>query len=266
MNDLERLGYIQLYENDWDYSCGIEMEIVNGIVSVYEHDIKVKEPDCLRRIVKVDLQLLLEIIDVNHFIEEMRKRFGCYDGAVILRDFLKEKGIRHEFQEYYNMFIFWEHLSILHHAQLNTSAEVFNNAILNWYGYSLCDRNEGGITYKGELPILGSCVIYVDVPKELPIGHVRIMTDRKVCEEEMLPMLEYMKQSMPCEPHYDDHGYKVMPKPHEIKLIWELPQGNVDMHWDGFNYDRGSGTNLPRGDGYDFVKIDLWDRTVIQRS
>ena len=91
MNDLEQLGYIQLYENDWDYSCGIEMEIVNGIVSVYEHNIKEKEPDCLRRILKVGLRLLLKIIDVNHFIEEMRKRFGQYDGVIILRDFLEEE-------------------------------------------------------------------------------------------------------------------------------------------------------------------------------
>ncbi len=75
-----------------------------------------------------------------------------------------------------------------------------------------------------------------------------------------------MKQSMPCEPHYDDHGYGVMPKPHEIELVWEMEQGNVDMHWDGFNYNRGNEPNLPQRDGFDYVRIDLWDGTVIRRS
>ena len=104
------------------------------------------------------------------------------------------------------------------------------------------------------------------VPGELPIVHVRIVTERKVSEEEMLPMLEYMIQSMPCQPHYDDHGYSVMPKPHEIELVWEMDQGNVKMHWDGFNYDRAIESNIPKGDGYDYVHLDLWDGTVIRAS
>ena len=266
MNDLERLGYFQLYENDWDYSCGIEMEIVNGIVSMYEHDIKVKEPDCLSRILKVDLLLLLEIIDVNHFIEEMRKRFGRYDGVKILRNILEEKGIKYQFQEYYNMFIFWEHLSIRHHAQLNTSAEVFNNAILNWYGYSLCYRDERRMTYEGELPVFGPCYIHVDIPKESPICHVRIVSQQKIDEKGMSPMLEYMRKSMPIEPYYDDGGYRVLPKPHEIRLCWELPQGNVIIKWDGFNYTRGDGENHPQSDGLDYVEVELWDCSCIQRS
>ena len=266
MYDLERLGCIQLYENDWDYSCGIEMEIVNDIVSVYELNIKAKEPDSLRRIVKVDFQLLQEVIDANHFIKEMRERFGRYDGAVIFREFLKEKGIKHEFLEYYNMFIFWNHLSIRHHAQLNTSADVFNNTILDWHGYSLCSRDERRMTYEGELPVFGPCYIHVDIPKDFPIGHVRIVTQQKTGEEGMFPMLEYMKKSMPVEPYYDDSGYGVLPKPHEIRLCWELPQGNVIMKWDGFNYTRGNGENHPRRDGLDHVEIELWDCSCIQRT
>ena len=267
MIDFEKLGIIRLYEDDWSYSCGMDMEVNNGTVFVYEHNIVEKKPDCLRRILTVGLKPLQEALHVadESFINEMRERFGRCDGSIILRSFLEEKGINYNFQEFYNMFLLWDCLSIRHHARLNTYAEDFNNSILNWHGYSLCNRNERGMTYKGELPVFGSCGIYVDVPKELPIGHVRIVTERKVSEEEMLPMLAYMKQSMPCEPYYDDHSYGVMPKPHEIELVWEMNQGKVDMHWDGFNYDRGSGTNLPRGDGYAYVEIDLWDRTVIQR-
>jgi hypothetical protein len=163
------------------------------------------------------------------------------------------------------MFVGQEHLSV-GHSQLNMPAEEFNDSILKTDGISLCDRDERRMIYKGELPVFGPCNIHVDIPTEFPICHVRITTERKVSEEEMLPMLEYMKQNMPCESYYDDHGYRVMPKPHEIELIWELPQGNVNMHWDGFNYDRGNAPIFPQGDGCDFVTINLWDCSSIQRS
>ena len=174
---------------------------------------------------------------------------------------LKGKGM----DELYNMFVSQEHHSV-GQSPLNTPAEEFNDSILKTRGISLCDRSERSMTYKGELPVFGPCNIHVDIPTEFPICHVRITTERKVCEEEMLSMLEYMRKSMPVEPHYYDHGYGVLPKPHEIELVWELPQGNVDMNWDGFKYDRGNGPNLPKGDGYDFITIDLWDCSSIRRS
>jgi hypothetical protein len=93
-----------------------------------------------------------------------------------------------------------------------------------------------------------------------------LATERKLSEEEMLPMLEYMKKSMPVESYYEDNGYGVMPKPHEINLFWELPQGKVKMSWDGFNYTRGDEPNQPRGDGMDYVRIELWDCVVLQQT
>ena len=265
--NFEKLGNIRLYEDDWSYSCGVDMKVSNGTVFVYEHNIVEKKPDCLRRILTADMNSLRAAMQVTDesFFEEMRERFGRSEGTVILREFLYKNGIRYSFQEFYNMFVSWEHL-IVCHSQLDTSAEDFNDAIMEHPGISLCKKTENEITYKGDLPVFGPCNIHVVIPKELPVGHVSIVTERKVSEEEVLPMLEYMKQSMPCEPHYDDHGYGVMPKPHEIELVWEMEQGNVDMHWDGFNYSRGNEPNLPQRDGFDYVRIDLWDGTVIRRS
>lgn len=163
-----------------------------------------------------------------------------------------------------NMFVSGEHLSISHYAHLYTSADVFNDSILQWHGCSLCERVERKMTYKGDFPVFGPCHIYVDVPTSLSIGHVRIVTERKVSEQEMLQMLDYMKKSLYAVPHFDDHGYKgVKPRPHEIELVWEMEQGNIGMKWNGFRYNFD---NLPEGDGYDYVRIDLWDGTMIRAS
>jgi len=267
MIDFEKLGVIRLYEDDWSYACGVDLKVKNEKCFVYEHNIVEKEPDCLRRILIVEQKPLLSALQVNDesFIEVMKERFGRSEGTIILREFLYKNGIQYSFQEFYNMFVLWNHL-IVCHSQLDTPANEFHNAMMKHSGVSLCKKEEDMIMYKCNLPVFGPCNIYVNIPPKLPIGHVYIVTESKISEKDMLPMLEYMKQSMPCEPHYDDHGYRVMPKPHEIELVWEMEQGNVDMHWDGFNYDRGNGNNLPQGDGLDYVKIDLWDYTVIRRS
>lgn len=169
----------------------------------------------------------------------------------------------------YNMFVCGEHLMVCY-AQLDTPASEFHDAMMEHPGVSLCENTDGSVKtkdlkYKANLPVFGPCNVYVDVPRqELTIGHVRIVTERKVSEQEMLPMLEYMKQSLPVVPHFDDHGYHgVKPAPHEIELVWEMAQGNIDVHWDGFRYDLD---NVPQGDGYDYVRIVLWDGTLIRRS
>ena len=96
--------------------------------------------------------------------------------------------------------------------------------------------------------------------------HVNLVTERRLSEEEMPPILDYMKKSMPMEPYYDDHGYGVMPKPHEINLFWKLPQGRVEMSWDGFNYTRGDEPNQPRGEGMDYVRLELWDCSLLEQT
>jgi hypothetical protein len=80
----------------------------------------------------------------------------------------------------------------------------------------------------------------------------------------MLPMLEYMKQTIATEPYFDDHGYGGSPRPHEVDLRWDLPQGRVGMTWDGFNNTSGAKPSNPKGDGIDCVCITLRDQVFLQ--
>lgn len=108
-----------------------------------------------------------------------------------------------------------------------------------------------------ELPWFGKCSIQV-VGSSDHVTHVRIMTDRRMSEEEMLPMLEYMERTMPTGMLYDDHGYGTLPKPHEVQHFWAVPQGEVHMTWDGIN--------RPRADGLDYVIIELWDIDLLNQT
>lgn len=145
----------------------------------------------------------------------------------------------------FNMFVGDQHLRIGNMVSLNIPQSEF------YLQYA-------------ELPVFGPCTICAYGTNR--ITQVNLATERRLSEEEMLPMLDYMKKSMPTESYYDDLGYGVMPKPHEINLFWELPQGRVEMRWDGFNYMRGDESNQPRGDGLDYVRIDLWDCEELQQS
>ncbi len=117
---------------------------------------------------------------------------------------------------------------------------------------------------RAELPIFGPCTVRTygtDI-----ITHVYLETERRLSEEEMLPILEYMKKSMPMEQYYNDHGYGIMPKSHEIDLFGELPQGRVEMSWDGFNNTRGDNPEQPRGDGMDYIRIELCDCVFLRQT
>ena len=137
-----------------------------------------------------------------------------------------------------NMFVGENHLCIQQHTMLNTSLVVFCEEILKQTGYSLSSEDDQKKTFSCELPVFGSCSVTVHDSgisgKDL-IGLVIVKTKRKISEDEMMPMLEYMKQTIVTEPYYDDHGYGGSPRPHEINLRWNLPQGRVGMTWDGFN-------------------------------
>ena len=137
-----------------------------------------------------------------------------------------------------NMFVGENHLCIQQHTMLNTSLVAFSEEILKQTGYSLYSEDDQRKTFECELPVFGSCSVTVHDSgisgKDL-IGLVIVMTKRKISEDEMMPMLEYMKQTIDTEPYYDDHGYGGSPRPHEIDLRWDLPQGRVDMNWDGFS-------------------------------
>lgn len=108
-----------------------------------------------------------------------------------------------------------------------------------------------------ELPWFGKCSIQV-AGSSNPVTHVRLMTERRMSEEEVLPILDYMKRTMPTKMLYDDHGYGVLPKPHEVQHFWAVPQGEVHMTWDGIN--------RPNADGLDYVVIELWDIDLLNET
>lgn len=146
----------------------------------------------------------------------------------------------------FNMFVGEKHLKIGNLASLNIPKNEF-------------------LLQRAELPVFGPCTIHTYGTGV--IIHVDLVTERKLSEEEMLPMLDYMKRSLSVSPYYNDHGYGgVMPKPHEINLFWELPQGRIEMMWDGFNYTCGDEPNQPMGDGMDYVRIELYDCVSIQNT
>ena len=155
------------------------------------------------------------------------------------------------------MFVGEDHLCIQQYIMLNTSLVAFSEEILKLPGYSLhCEDNQRK-TFRCELPVFGSCTVTVHDSgisgKDL-IGLVVVKTIWKISEAKMLKMLEYMKQTIGTEPHFDDHGYGVSPRPHEIDLRWDLPQGRIGMSWDGFNYPNRK----------DSVFITLRDRDFLQ--
>lgn len=166
-----------------------------------------------------------------------------------------------------NMFVGEDHLCIQQHIMLNTSLVAFSEEILKYAGCSLSCEDSQTKTFECELPIFGFCSVTVHdsgISGKNLIGLVVVKTKRKVSEASMLKMLEYMRQTIGKEPYFDDHGYGVSPRPHEIDLRWNLPQGRVGMTWDGFNYTYGTESNHPKGDGTDCVFITLRDRDFLQ--
>ena len=156
-----------------------------------------------------------------------------------------------------NMFVGKDHLCIQQHTKLNTSLVAFSEGILKQAGFSLTREYDQRNTFRCELPVFGSCTITVHdsgISGKNLVGMVVVKTIWKISETKMLKMLEYMKQTIGTEPHYDDHGYGVSPRPHEINLRWDLPQGRIGMTWDGFSSPSMT----------DCVAIFLRDRAFLQ--
>ena len=156
-----------------------------------------------------------------------------------------------------NMFVGVDHLCIQQHTMLNTSLVAFSQEILKQPGYSLYSEDSQRKTFDCELPVFGSCSVTAhdsSISGKDLVGLVVVKTTGKISEDEIIPMLEYMKQTIDTESYYDDHGYGVSPRPHEIDLRWDLPQGRIGMTWDGFN----------NANKTDCVFITLRDRAFLQ--
>ena len=106
MKELERLGEIRLYEDDWNYTSSIQMRVCDERVYVTEFDYettnhKIKRPNSHRRIISVGLDSLMKAISVSEdgLIWEMKTRFGRFDGVDLFRTFLDEHDIDYDFRE-----------------------------------------------------------------------------------------------------------------------------------------------------------------------
>ena len=107
------------------------------------------------------------------------------------------------------MFVGEDHLCIQQHTMLNTSMVAFCEEILKQPGYSLYSEDGQRKTFDCELPVFGSCSVTVhdsDIRGKDLIGLAVVKTKRNISEDEMMPMLEYMKQTIDTESYYDDHG------------------------------------------------------------
>ncbi len=159
--------------------------------------------------------------------------------------YLQERGLKDM-----NIFVGSEHLRIADIVNLNIPYREFNQAITSWR------IKEKWSVFYINLPKFGECSISImGYDDNLNVNHVKLSTSRLISEEEMLPMFEYMKESMPIGDFYDDGGYGLLPEPHRVNHFWPLPQGEVHMRWDGFG--------LGRRNGKDSVEIELKDCTLV---
>ena len=149
-----------------------------------------------------------------------------------------------------NIFVGSEHLRIANIVSLGIPISEFNAAVAYW-------RERESVTPPNIiLPKFGECTL--DIASQENVGYAGLVTTRKMNEEQMLPLFEYMMESMPIGVHYDDGGYGVPAEPHRINHFWPLPQGEVYMRWHGL--DHFSWCN-----GLDYVRIELWDYTRLEK-
>ena len=113
----------------------------------------------------------------------------------------------------------------LNGISVGLSAQEFQNRLID-QGFT-CDE---GI-FKGIVNGLGDCIVKVLGGND-EIWTVLITTRSRFTEEDMLSVFKKVNEDFPCDPRYDDHGYGVMPQPHEINHFWDFDQGHVTMQWE----------------------------------
>ena len=144
-----------------------------------------------------------------------------------------------------NIFVGGEHLRVGGIVSLGIPSLEFREAVSSWR------RRENVTSPNIFLPKFGECTL--DIGSQDNVGYVELVTTRRMSEEDVLPLFDYMKESMPIDVHYDDGGYGVPATPHRINHFWPLPQGEVYIRWHGmdFSFDNG----------LDYVRIELWEQS-----
>ena len=141
---------------------------------------------------------------------------------------------------------------------LGLSPKEFHSALLE-QGFTVVDKDDP-IVLKGNIEGLGTCFVKLFGTKGSEteaVSLVIVITESKYNEDEMMVVFHQMEEDLLGNALYDDGGYGVRPKPHEINHFWDLDQGYVTIQWDGYNYSRGNEPNFPKGDGLDQIAIWL---------
>ena len=135
---------------------------------------------------------------------------------------------------------------------LNTITET-----LTKQGFTILEDKGTLPVFKGIIDDFGSCILSF-FGRNDEVGTVLVKTERRLNEGEMMAILNRVKEELPGEPGYNDHGYRNPAKPNEIDYYWDLVEGYIEIQWDGYNYTRGENPDYAQSDGLD--RICIWIR------
>lgn len=152
-----------------------------------------------------------------------------------------------------NIFVGREHLRIGDIVSLGIPFSEFNDVVSVWR------ERENVVSPNIFLPKFGELILDIgSYEKDEKVGKVELKTTRRMNEEEVMPLFEYMKASMPTGSLYDDGGYGVPSPPHEINHFWPLPQGEVYMRWHGMR-------DFSWYDGWDIIRLELYEDALLKK-
>lgn len=141
-------------------------------------------------------------------------------------------------------------------AYVGLSKESTKKLLLE-QGFTIDEEDIKCIDLKGNIDSLGVCNLRIWWGNN-SIGRIVITTDKEYTEEEMMAILEQVKEELPDWPRYDYNGWGVSPKPHEIDYFWDLAEGLVKIVWDGYNIKPFSHNK----DGIDKISFEIWGPIV----
>lgn len=102
-----KLLNVRVYENDWDYSSSIEMDVVDGMVRIVEADHKTRKPETLwREITDISLARMMQIMGVastDKICYNTRDYFARHGIADFL-NLLQGADIEYKYREYTTSF------------------------------------------------------------------------------------------------------------------------------------------------------------------
>lgn len=94
---------VRVYENDWDYSRSVYLDVANGKVRIIEDDHNARKPDTLwREITGISLSRMMQIMgtdSTNHICCNTRNYFERH-GIDDFLHLLQENGVEYKYREY----------------------------------------------------------------------------------------------------------------------------------------------------------------------